>query len=408
MSSQKKNWFQRLFGGHARPDATEELPPHGGDEGGAAGNPTDRTNPTRLAHAEDSGAREATDSTEPTGHDGPSGPAEAEASERSAADEMRDDEPGESQKARRSSVNASAVDASATLAITPGPPISSQRAELDPASLDDVEFFRRMRVRLEPASPEAMDGDSVFSPDSPVREFTADTSIRLMLDVPSLLMVSIPRSSNRSFDGLSLAKTHKTHTSVPLDEADLADRGPVDDLYRMGYRNLWQDLIDSDLHVEEIEPNGEGKIWMFEATSPYVGSAPIFLEEIMQRYLPQVDTSQGLLFSMPTSSQMVVKEVTSGKELIQTIGLLATASADEYFRSPDRLSVRLHLWHEGQIETISDIKLPSAVADGSFEGQAQAEIHIQPNGYLMAQINEGNEGGPDDPFGSPMGPDGTV
>lgn len=249
----------------------------------------------------------------------------------------------------------------------------------DPTDLGDADFYRRMRVTLQPIDiAETSVDTNDLSPSSPVRPFSGDTLIRLTLDTPR----------------------GEIDATFPLSAETLEDRGPVEDLYRMGYRNLWQDLVDSDLKVTEISPGPKEKVWLFEGTSPYVGSAPIFLEELIEKFLPQIDMASGVLFTMPSNSQMLVRDVTAGMELFHTIGLLATATADEYFKSPDKISPRLHLWHEGQIETISDIKMPEL-------GEEQTEIQIKPTAYLMSQMNEGPDapegwmkglgGDPDDP-----------
>lgn len=265
----------------------------------------------------------------------------------------------------------------------------------DPSTLEDAEFYRRMRVTLQPLEiAEASGGTSDFGPHAPARPFSDDTLIRLTLDMPrdgAEPTLSQPQQAATKRD-----RKVSMHATFPLSEETMADRGPVEDLYRMGYRNLWQELIDSDLHVNEISPGPKEKVWAFEGTSPYIGSAPIFLEELIEKFLPQIDMDSGVLFTMPSTGQMLVRDVTAGMELFHTIGLLATASADEYFKSPDKISPRLHLWHEGQIETISDIKMPEP-------GEQQTEIQIKPTAYLMTQMNEG----PDAPedwmkgFGSP-------
>ena len=338
MSAHKKNWFQRLFSRDVGPsplsdDATGDHPEASPD--GAAGTARGENNSVDVDAADSSGNKKDA-SDEPT----------AQSASR-----------GES---------------------APHPQAHSdlnleRRTIFDPRNLDDVEFYRNMRVRLQTTEQaQVTDTEDSFGPDSVVRPFSDDAVIRLVLDLPSAQ--SVTRSRKQSSGG--------GHTSFPLSEEHLDDRGPVEDLYRMGYRNLWQDLVDSDLRVTEMNPGPKELVWVFEGSSPYIGSAPIFLEELVQKYIPSVDINRGLLFTMPSSGQMLVREVTTGKELFHTIGLLATASADEYFKSPDKLSPRLHLWHDGQIETISDLKLPDP-------GEKQTEIQIKPTAYLISQLNEG-------------------
>ena len=371
MSDRRKNWFKRLFG--EQPSA-ETTPSPEFPEG------------TPKNDAENSGAEDAPqNTTENTPEDNsPESRSASPAEQPVAGSENHAEDPAPEHPAE--------MDSPLVEQAREGAGPASGMMVFEPSSLDDVDFYRRMRVALQPIElAEASVDTEDFGPDSPVRPFSGDTLLRLTLDMP--------------LDG------EDAHSTFPLDAEALNDRGPVEDLYRMGYRNLWQDLVDSDLHVTEISPSPKEKVWAFEGTSPYVGSAPIFLEELIGKFLPQIDMATGVLFTMPSSGQMLVRDVTEGMELFHTIGLLATASADEYFKSADKISPRLHLWHEGQIETISDIKMPEL-------GEMQTEIQIKPTAYLMAQMNEGPDapddwmkgfGGPDDPDDpDDIGPDGPT
>lgn len=280
---------------------------------------------------------------------------------------------------------------------------------------EDADFYRGMRVRLQPiAQLEAdhwatqqlglnseenlgLDSEkiqSLFYPDSPIQPFSEDTIARLTFDTEHAMQSLIPDQ--------------------------LEGRGPVEDLYRMGYRNLWQDLVDSDLEIVEFTPSAEQSFrsthvealppelrdnkagescWLIESSSFYGGSIPLFLDEIMDRYLPQVDRSSGVIFAMPHRHLTVIKNVTNGAELLNSIGLMASITAEEFSHRPGGLSPRLHLWHEGQVQTFTDIK----------GEKRQAEIHLKPTPYLMTKINEGL-GGPEDPdgFGGPGEPGPTL
>lgn len=441
MSAHKKNWFRRLFGevGHS------SLSENGSDSPSTDATPSpSRDSQKPSASADNRGSDEdSSDNSPSTGatsdrrstsgspEDSPSAGA-ASSGDTSSASRHGRGSTGSSADNSPSAGSRTFADDSADFSRENRAEFSGasdrrkggvgRNAIFDPAELDDVEFYRNMRVKLQPIEQANLTGgDDDFGPDAPVRPFSEDAVIRLSLDMPSAQSATRPDSGQGIFGRrdfsrqtssrqASSRRAHREagHTTFPLSEEHFDDRGPVEDLYRMGYRNLWQDLIDSDLHVNELSPGPKEKVWVFEGSSPYVGSAPIFLEELVQRYIPEMDMSTGLLFTMPSSAQMLVRNVTTGMELFHTIGLLATASADEYFKSPDKLSPRLHLWHDGQIETISDIKLPE-------KGERQTEIQIKPTAYLIAQMNEGpdapedwmkgfGDGGPDGgPGGGPGG-----
>lgn len=370
MSAHKKNWFRRLFG-----DV-----------------PSQQTPSNQRTDSEDVREEQLRNTS-----DGQKQEPDLHGEDARNADDHGTGERGADDHSADESDLKNSVGANANVTQNGAAPSDGTDTVFDPADLRDADFYRRMRVTLQPIETAQASVDiEDFSPDSPIRPFTKDSVVRLALDIPGNALkktgqsvitrpqeLSHPSKASRSRRLRTQIKDG--HTSFPLSPENLDDRGPVEDLYRMGYRNLWQDLIDSDLEVKEVSPAENKKVWTFEGSSPYIGSAPIFLEELMQKYLPEVDTAPGLLFTMPSSTQMLVREVTSGKELLQTMGLLAGASAEEYFYSPDKLSPRLHLWHEGQIETISDMKPPEQ------NNTTVTEIQIKPTAYLMSLIGDDPE-----------------
>ncbi len=241
-----------------------------------------------------------------------------------------------------------------------------------PFDLRDADFYAGMRVRLTPISDGAPTAAREFDRDAPIRPFSDDTMIQLSLDSSVAVQA--------------------------MTDATIADRGPVEDLYRMGYRNLWQELIDSDLTIQQIQPDPSDDtqmVWAITGSSYYLGSAALFLEELLHRYQPQVDTSAGLIFAMPHRHMTLVREVTNGNELMGAIGLMATLAAEQYHTKPGQISPRLHLQHLGEVETFTDVVWGN--------DQRQVEIQVKPNSYLMGRISEGMDG---DDFGG-FGPGGS-
>lgn len=262
-----------------------------------------------------------------------------------------------------------------------------------PAKLSDADFYRAMRVRIAPLRPGANadhQGAYEFLKDAPVRPFAEDMTTRLCLDL----------------DGGVFA----------LEDADLFDRGPVEHLYRMGYRNLWQDLIDSDLAFKEVRSDSgvlprQGDVepemlWSIEGSSYYAGSAPLFLEELFERFKPGVDLSSGIIFASPHRHLTLAREVTNGNDLMGSIGLMATMAAEEFSSSTGQISPRLHLLHMGEVTTFTDVVWGNK--------DRQVEIQVKPTPYLMSRISDGLDGdgglggfgpGPGGPgLGGPGGP----
>ncbi len=242
--------------------------------------------------------------------------------------------------------------------------VTSLQTAAEIHSLPDAEFYRQLRVRLTAIDllPESLQPDArEFNQDSPVRPFSDALCIHLVQDSPQSVL------------GLS--------------PASLEDRGPVEDLFRIGFRNLWQELIDSDLKVQTVggEKGKPGeRMWVFEGSSYYVGSIPILLDEIVEHYLPQVDRSVGLLFASPHRHITLVREVDSGPDLMGSIGLLATFAAEEFTQQAGALSPRLMISHMGEIVTFTDVK---------WKDERSAELEVKPTAYLMEKLNQGWEDG---------------
>jgi len=241
--------------------------------------------------------------------------------------------------------------------------VASMQAADELHSLPDAEFYKQLRVRLTAIDllPESLQPDAQeFNPDSPVRPFSDALCVHLVQDSPQSVL------------GLSYAS--------------LSDRGPVEDLFRIGFRNLWQELIDSDLKVHSVSGE-QGKpgerMWVFEGSSYYVGSVPILLDEIVEHYLPDIDRSAGLLFASPHRHVTLVREVDTGADLMGSIGLLATFAAEEFTQQAGALSPRLMISHMGEVVTFTDVR---------WKDERSAELEVKPTAYLMEKLNQGWEG----------------
>lgn len=236
---------------------------------------------------------------------------------------------------------------------------------------NDADFYRGVRVRLRPKEE--------ITPHAITQEFNSDMAIGLYFD--SL-------TSQRE-----LTKENTTH------------RGRLEDLFHIGYRNTFQELQDAQIDSERITPDGppqpmaempngepinpsQSHCFYLTGESNYIASILLFLEEILsapnsdflKNHLESADTSHGIIFSTPADNILFIREVTSGTELMNSIGLAATLTAEAYVHAETTLSPRLHIWHEGTIETFTDLTWD--------EEKRQAEIQVQPTPYLLSRINE--------------------
>lgn len=271
--------------------------------------------------------------------------------------------------------------------------------------LGDADFYRGIRVHLAPIQEllqedwaRAALGDSGWvegeplppaleSRDFPVRPWGDSTAIRLCVSHAGIIHNLTPKL--------------------------LEDRDSLPELWNMGFRNLWQELIETDIQVrtsDELENKphtnitsahpeliGNGQMdsncWVFTGNSNFVGSLPLFMDEYTARVLPQVDVSAGLIYGTPHRNMTVVAEVGSGPAVAGAMSMVFTLTAENYNLHPVPLSTEVSVLHDGQIESIKQ------VATEKMDGGAAVRFEIQPPEYLVKRIMEGMQGpdGPEDP-----------
>lgn len=227
----------------------------------------------------------------------------------------------------------------------------------DPAELRDADFLRQLRVRL--ASTETL-GAMSGTVDDASREFTGDLHASLVLDTPDSVVV---------LNDTTLA----SHGTATADE--------LSDLYRVGYRNTWQDLLDIRVRASPIQGDDRAaRFWAVESDSFFLASAPLFLAELLPRWVPGLDTTHGVIVAVPHRHLMLVREVSAGQDLLDGINTMSTVALAQLHDNPGPLSARLHLWHEGSFSAFTDITTDE-------EGRHVVEIH--PDDHLMSRIEDG-------------------
>lgn len=234
------------------------------------------------------------------------------------------------------------------------------------ADLPDADFLRQLRIRLTTGETlSAMSG----TVDDASREFTGDLHVSLVLDTPDTVMV---------LDDDALA----AHGSATTEE--------LSDLYRVGYRNTWQELVDCHVTatpVQEImrgtaqgeilEADTAARFWTVESDSFFLSSATLFLDDLLPRWLPDLDLTHGVLVAAPHRHLLLVREVSTGQDLLNGIKAMSTEALTQHRSNPGPLSARLHLWHEGETTAFTDI---------STNAEGQQVVAIHPDAYLASRI----------------------
>lgn len=243
-----------------------------------------------------------------------------------------------------------------------------------PTAFSAADFLRYLRIRLTTAETlGAMSG----SLDDASRALAGDLHVSLVLDAPDSVVV---------LDDAALA----AHGSATAEE--------LGDLYRVGYRNTWQDLTECRVTTTPVQEFVQGsangarreagrghgagvdpaaRYWTVESDSFFLTSAVEFLDEILPRWIPDLDTSAGVLVAVPHRHLMLVREVSTGQDLVDGIKAMSTEALTRLRSNAGPLSARLHVAHDGTFTAVTDVST-------SVDGQQVVAIH--PDAYLASRI----------------------
>ncbi|WP_312979268.1 hypothetical protein [Corynebacterium sp.] len=234
--------------------------------------------------------------------------------------------------------------------------------EIDVDALPDADFLRHLHVRL--AARSALDAAS-GAVDDASRDFTGDLHVSLVLDTPDAIM---------------------TLNDEALAAHGTATREQLADLYRVGYRNTWQELHDAAVDINEVHGDVHGGspgayFHVVESDSFFLASAPLFLDELLPRWLPDMDVSAGVMVAVPHRHLMLVREVTTGQDLLDGINTMTSVALAQLATNPGPLTARLHLAHDGDVRVFTDI---STGDDG------QQILQVEPDDYLLSRLESEN------------------
>ncbi|MGO3362691.1 MAG: hypothetical protein ACTIL2_09650 [Corynebacterium sp.] len=252
--------------------------------------------------------------------------------------------------------------------------VSTVVTDVDVDNIPDADFLRQLKARL--VSAEALESITDTADDSstpPVPPTFADASHDFAGDLRVALVLDTPASVMTLNDDSLAAHGTASHTEL-------------DDLFRVGYRNTWQELVDAKVDTNPIKGEEPGaRFWVIESETFFLASAPLFLDELLTRWVPQVDTSEGVIVALPHRHLMLVREVSTGHDLLEGINTMTSVALTQFSDNPGPLSPRLHLSHNGDFTAFTDI---------STNDDGQRVLQVFPDDHLMARLNDG--GGIDD------------
>ena len=169
-----------------------------------------------------------------------------------------------------------------------------------------------------------------------------------------------------------------------LETRGLTSAADLEDLWHAGYRNLWQELTEAEVDVNEIHGDDPGaNFWVIESGSFFLASAMLFLDELLPDWAPDLDTEAGIMVAAPHRHLLLVRAVTSGQDLLTGINTVTSVAVAQFTENPGPVSPKLHLMREGaEVLPFTDI---------TDNDDGQRVIQVYPDAYLMDRINEGRD-----------------
>ena len=214
-------------------------------------------------------------------------------------------------------------------------------------TLTTADLYAGLRLRVAPTTHLVPEEEEIIT-SATLHGFTDDTVVTLVLD------------------------TEHTIQTMPLDR--LREHDDVDTLVRAARNNLRTELLGIDPHAQ-LHPGSEdhpgARFRSFESGSYYMATAPVLFPELLDAWAPDLDHSRGILFAMPTRHILLVREISTGEDLLEGLGRLAPVAAQVAVDGAHAVSPLLHMWHEGEVTTLT-----------SFDQEAR-ELKITPTPYLL-------------------------
>ncbi|MDN8579200.1 hypothetical protein [Corynebacterium bovis] len=130
--------------------------------------------------------------------------------------------------------------------------------------------------------------------------------------------------------------------------------------------------------------DGGAYFWAIRSVSDAVdfSTAGESLPDVLHRFAPEIDQSQGILFAVPHRGLLMARDVTSGDHLYNGIGMMGPYAARAHDRYPHPVSPEVSVWLDGEVTRVTSVAAPGEGAGGSF-------IHIHEDGPLADLLRQG-------------------
>ncbi len=141
---------------------------------------------------------------------------------------------------------------------------------------------------------------------------------------------------------------------VTLPDSRIADTGRrVPSLVDRGRTNLLHLLETTPVEVEQVR---DGQRTAFTATgvSPYTASFARFLNDALHRWMPTIDTSNGIVFAMPHRHTIVFQTCANATQARDALELVPALAQTLYHEDPGQVSRHTYHWLDRQISCLTE------------------------------------------------------
>lgn len=217
--------------------------------------------------------------------------------------------------------------------------------------LTDEEFYKQLKLRLLPAQLREQAPAPVTSV---LEEFCPGLDCYLVVDGENAVR------------------------GVSADEA--ASHDSVGALWNIGRQNLRHELDNLPVDIEPVqfEDSAAAPTWIATSPSFFLTTAPVFGDEYLRKWFPNMDQSNGVLLGLPHRHLMLGREVTTGLDLLHAIQALTQLTITQYESQPGPVSLHLYLYYGGELTPISFL---------NTNEEGQTNIAIAPTDHLVELLN---------------------
>ncbi len=151
-----------------------------------------------------------------------------------------------------------------------------------------------------------------------------------------------------------LAVDYPDRVSV-LSDGSVAEWAPLGPWYDRARRNLVRELTErAEIHIETVEHDGH-HFRCALSDSVYTASGALLLPDLLQRWVPGIDLSGGVLFAVPFRNQLAFAPCSDRESALGGLMLLPVFAANGYADGVGPVSPNVYYWRDGMVTQVNSI-----------------------------------------------------